>query len=173
MWPFSRKSRASSATAIAATGPHKKRVLSFVSPQEAESPGGIPLQAIVGDFVGAEGDRSVESFRPNPVFETFLHDTIRIWGPDDPELRASARHQSDGWVYIIDLRTPEGPLGRVPPEDIIGAFQVIGGLIVAGSYQATGTHLVYSRHGVCQLPGSLTQALVRRLPRVTLSEPPA
>jgi len=109
----------------------------------------------------------VETFRPNPAFVTFLHETIKVWGPNDPEFRASVRNQEDGWVYIIDLRTPDGPQGRVPPEDIIGASQVIGGQIAADSYQPMPTHLVYSRQGMCQLPGSLTQALVRRLPRVT------
>ena len=165
MWPFS-KERPPSDPVIAVAGPGKKRVLSFVSPQEAESLGGIPLQAVVGEFSGDAGDISVGSFRPNPGFAAFLHDANPNLEPDDPELRASARNQNDGWVYLIDLRTPEGPRGRVP-EDIVGAFQVIDGQIVPESYQPVPTHLVYTRNGMCQLPGSLTQALVQRLPRVS------
>jgi hypothetical protein len=166
MWPFSKKSQPPT-SGIVTTGSDRRRVLSFLSPQEAERLGGIPLQAVVGEFVGAANDTSVETFRPNPAFVTFLHETIKVWGPTDPELRTSARMHENGWVYLIDLRTPDGPQGRVPPEDIIGAFQVIGGQIVADSYQPMPSHLVYSRQGMCRLPGSLTQALVGRLPRGT------
>ncbi len=163
MWPFRKESPG---RGVAEPRAQKKRVLSFLSPQETEALGGIPIQAVVGEFVGEEGDPSVESFRPNPVFTAFLHETIRRWGPRDAELRAAARDQGNGWIYIIDLRTPEGPQGRVPPEDIIGGFQVAAGEIVVESYRSLPTHRVYTRNGMCQLPESLREALVRRLPSV-------
>ena len=162
MWPFGRKAQSATAE-VAGSGSGTARVLTFISPYESEALGGIPWEAVVGEFSGGPGDMSVESFRPNPAFVAFLHETIRLWGPRDPELRASARSHSNGWIYIIDLRTPEGPLGRVPPEDIIGAFQVAGGEIVEGSYERCATHRVYTHNGMCQLPGALTQAFVRRL----------
>jgi hypothetical protein len=110
---------------------------------------------------------SVEAFRQNPAFVDFMHEVIRTTGPNDPELREAAQEQRDGWVYIIDLRTPEGPGGRVPPEDIIGAFEVQDGQIVADSYQASSTHRVYTNDGMVCLPPSLRRALVKRLPKVS------
>ena len=165
MWPF-RQKRTPPHADVPAPGGQPFRVLSLLTPEETQALGGIPPQAIIGMFPGAVGDMSVASFRPSPVFAAFLDETIRAWGPDDPELRAAARAQGDGWIYIIDLRTPEGPQGRVPAEDIIGAFEAVGGAIVAESYQALPTHRLYTEHGPCLPPPTLRAALVRRLPRV-------
>ena len=165
VWPFRRKrmhGRHNPLTTVT-----DRRVLSFVSPEEAQVLGGIPIQAVVGEFEGEAEDFSVGSFRPNPLFSAFLHKTIQTWGPEDPELRAAARGQASGWIYIIDLRTPEGPQGRVPAEDIVGAFQVQGGEIIGASYQPLPTHLVYTHNGMCRLPASLRIAMIRRLPKVT------
>ena len=142
------------------------QVLSLLSPLETQALGGIPPQAIVGVFDGPPGDISVAAFKPSPVFVAFLHETIRAWGPADAELRAAARAQGDGWIYIIDLRTPEGPQGRVPAEDIVGAFQAVGGEIQPDSYQPCSAHRTYTEHGMCVLAPTLRAALIARLPRV-------
>jgi hypothetical protein len=165
MWPFTPKQTPSADPPPAAGEP--VQVLSLVTPSEAQALGGIPREAIVGIFAGPPGDMSVGSFRPSPVFVAFLHDTIRAWGPDDTDLRAAAKMQVDGWVYIIDLRTPEGPQGRVPAEDIVGAFEVIGGAIQPDSYQPCSAHRTYTEHGMCVFVPSLRAALIARLPRVT------
>ena len=86
--------------------------------------------------------------------------------PKTQGLQAAAAQQVDGWVYIIDLRTPESPQGRVPPEDIIGAFEVRSGEVVPGSYQASEEHRVLTENGLVQLPSSLREAFVRELSRL-------
>jgi hypothetical protein len=111
-----------------------EQVLSRLSPDQVQALGGLPREAIAGVFVG-EAMR-VDDFRPNPAFVEFMHDVIRTAGPVDRDLRAAAQARGEGWVYIIDLRTTQGPGGAVPPEDLIGAFEVRNGSIVAGSYQA-------------------------------------
>src|SRR5215471_14730430 len=60
--------------------------------------------------------------------------------------------------------TPEGPMGRVPPEDIVGAFAVKGGQLCA--YQPNDKHLVFSKNGLVQLPPSLAEIHVRELKRL-------
>jgi hypothetical protein len=164
-WPFRRK--AESEPTGFSLGDRSERVISFVSPAEVKSLGGLPAEAVVGRFEGDDDNVSVESFQQNGLFVEFLHRVIRTAGPVDRELRAAAAQQGDGWVYIIDLRTPDGPQGRVPPEDIIGAFEVQLGQIKAEAYQPFPAHRVYTRNGLVVLPPSLRREFVRRLPRVS------
>ena len=72
------------------------------------------------------------------------------------------RYEADGWVYLIDGRT-RTPGGAVPPEDIIGAFEVRGGRIVPGSYQAGPRHRILSRDGFFRLSPDLEAALLEEL----------
>jgi hypothetical protein len=140
-------------------------VLSLLPPKIVKKLGGLPPAAICG-VLG--GDHAPSSFRTNPKFVEFLHGVIQKVGPEDHELRAAAALQKDGWVYVIDLRTPDGPHGRVLPEDIIGAFEVRHGEIVQGTYWANQKHLVFSQRGLLQLPPTLFKALVDELAKLPL-----
>ena len=102
-----------------------ERVLSILTPAEIGALGGLQREAIVGVF--RDEALSLDRFRSNPGFLRYLHDVIRIAGPSDPQLTESAARQVKGWIYTIDLRTLNGPMGDVPPEDIIGAFEVANG----------------------------------------------
>ena len=144
-----------------------QQVMSILTPQEVQTLGGLPGQAVAGLLVGPFG--SPGSFRPNRVFVDFLHDVVRSAGPTDPELQAAAQAQGEGSVVIVDLRTPEGPQGRVPPEDILGAFEVKAGQLVPGSYLANPNYVVLTRHGLVRLPPGLRAAFVHSLPRVSQS----
>jgi hypothetical protein len=142
-------------------GQAAQQVLSMLSPQEAMALNGLPREAMAGILVG--GQYSVEAFRLNPLFVQFLHDVVRTFGPDDPELQHAATRQGEGWVYVIDLRTAEGPRGHVPPEDIIGAFEVAEGRILPDSYRANDGHRVFTDRGLVRLPPFLRAAWVRAL----------
>src|SRR5215469_894046 len=89
--------------------PDCSAVLSFLESRDV-FPHGLPTVAIQGTFTDSKC--SVEGFRVNPAFVDFMHEVIRTAGPSDPNLQAAAAEQGNGWVYIIDLRTPEGPLGN-------------------------------------------------------------
>lgn len=136
-------------------------VLSILTPDEVHSLGGLPPDAVAGTLSG--DDRTVDGFRPNPRFVALMHEVIRTAASSDPGLSAAARAQGDGWVYVIDLRTPEGPQGNIPPEDIIGAFEVRQGELVPDSYRANDGHRVFTENGLVTLPPSLRAALVERL----------
>jgi hypothetical protein len=99
---------------------------------------GLPPEAIVGVLLRPlePGEAITPAvFARNRIFVDFMHEAIARRGPGLPGLIAEAQRQGNGWIYIIDQRTPD-PKGRIPPEDIVGGFAVEGGQIVAGSSSA-------------------------------------
>lgn len=142
-----------------------QRVLSLLSQREVESLGQLPGEAILGVYVGSTN--SVESFRPNRTFIDFLHHVIADHGSRLPEFITGAREQQNGWLYVIDLRTPEGPDGRVEPQDIIGAFQVRDGELVSGSYLANDSYRVLTENGPTRLSPAQREAFISALPRAS------
>lgn len=172
MWPFKHKARELPGQ------PNKdafQRVLSVLSPADVQELGELPCEAIAGTIeagsqspdavhTATENSMLLSQFRPNPAFSTFLHQIVGTYGPQDRELQRAAEQQGNGFVYIIDLRTPEGVMGRVPPEDIVGAFAVKGGKL--GTYQPNDKHLAFSKNGLVQLPPSLAEIHIRELKRL-------
>lgn len=126
---------------------------------------GLAPEAIVGVLSRPlqAGERiTPEVFARNRVFVDFLHEVIAQHAPSQPELQAEARRLGNGWVYIIDQRTPT-PGGPVPPEDILGAFEVKNGEVVPGSYQRSPKHMILSALGFFRLDARLHQCLLREL----------
>ena len=170
MWPFQRNRKKKQTEP--SSPEDSSQVLSILHPDDVNSLGGLPNEAIAGlisSNLKTEGKISVGQFRPNPAFIRFMHNVIKLFGPDDPELQQAAIQQREGWIYIIDLRTPEGPQGRVPPEDIIGAFEVKGGQIIRDSYSTNDKHVVFSEHGLVQLSPFFHKAFIRELKRLKAS----
>jgi hypothetical protein len=180
MWPFRRKQKKYEPLAAEDLSPVPNRgwvywqktaegdfqVLSVLQPDDVQALGGLPGEAVVGSIggdLGAGGEIPLEQFRPNPAFIRFMHQVIETFGPDDPELLQAAAQQREGWLYIIDLRTSEGPQGRVPPEDIVGAFEVSSGQIIEDSYGANDNYVALSEHGLVRLSPFLQAALIREL----------
>jgi hypothetical protein len=102
------------------------------------------------------------NFKPNTVFVDFLHEVIARRGPESSSLQSAARAQGEGWVYLIDARTPT-PEGDVPVHDILGAFAVKSGELVAGSYQPNRHHTILSPDGIFQLESTLFESLMEEL----------
>lgn len=103
-----------------------------------------------------------EVFAHNRRFVEFMHEIIARRGPSLPGLIAAAQRQREGWVFVIDQRT-RTPQGDVPPEDIVGAFQVGSGVVVRDSYQPNGNHIILSRDGFCQLGVELQACLLEEM----------
>jgi hypothetical protein len=138
-----------------------RRIVSLLPPDAVAALGALPAKAICGELIGDE--RAETSFRPNPAFVEEMHRVIADTGPRSPALAKTARRQKEGYVYVIDLRTPQGVQGAVPPEDIIGAFKVEQSRVVPGSYRRSPQHKIFSRNGLVRLPPDLNDALIAAL----------
>ena len=136
-------------------------VLSLLTPEEVEKIGGLPVKAICGEF---EGDELLpEFFRVNPAFVDFMHSVIGTKGSGVLSLTEAAKNQKEGYLYVIDFRTPKGILGNVPSEDIIGAFKVENGKVIENSYQRNESHKIYTKNGLVKLPPGLYELLIEEL----------
>ncbi len=146
-----------------------EQVLSLLSPDDVRAIGGLRDEAIAGVIERdpkAKGKILPQQFHPNPPFVQFMHTVIKIFGPHDPALQTAAAQQQESWIYIIDIRTPDGTPGRVPPEDIVGAFEVKTGHIIKESYSANQKHIIFSDNGLVQLLPFLQETLIRELKRL-------
>jgi hypothetical protein len=126
---------------------------------------GLAPEAIVGVLSRAlgPGERiTPETFARNRVFVDFLHDVIARHASSQLGCQDEAKRLVNGWIYIIDQRTPT-PHGPVPPEDILGALQVKDGQVEAGSYRRSPKHLILSTNGFFRLDTGLHQCLLQEL----------
>ena len=156
MWPFKRRADSKAEDA---------RVLSLLSPAEISSLGELPGEAVAG--ILTDGGNTPEYFRVNRAFVDFMHGVIAAAGPKDMSLIAAAQRQESGWIYVIDLRTRNGPQGEVPPEDIIGAFEVRSGKVEPETYQAFPAHQIFTTSGLVQLPPTMRAEFIAELRRRT------
>ena len=128
---------------------------------------GLPTEAIVGILLepAVEGRApSPEAFAENPAFRTLLDEVIGRHAPDDPAIEEEARWLGSGYVYVIDGRTPD-PGGRVPPEDVVGAFQVREGVVVREPYLPNPRHRLLGENGFFRLSDTLHQRLLEEIVR--------
>jgi hypothetical protein len=141
-----------------------KHYVSFLPGEHVFARGLVP-ESIVGVLLRPlEPGEAITSavFARNRVFVDFMHDVIARRGPGVPGLIAEARRQRNGWVYVVDQRT-QMPQGLVPPEDIVGAFEVKDGEVVPGSYRRSPRHVILSADGFFQLGVELQACLMEEV----------
>jgi len=134
-------------------------------PHEYVFENGLVSEAIIGVLIRSleQGEKiTPEVFARNRTFVNFMHEVIAHHAPNSPDIIAEARHQQDGWVYLIDQRT-KTPHDTVPSEDIVGGFKVEGGLCIAASYQPNPQHIILSDTGFFQLGPELEACLLDEL----------
>jgi|SRR5918911_918035 hypothetical protein len=138
--------------------------VTLLSPDIAFSQG-LPPEAIVGVLarpLKPHEPITPDIFSRNRVFVDFMHEVIARHAPNHPGLQAEAHRQGNGFVYIIDQRTRD-PRGTVPPEDIIGGFEVKDGDVVPESYQSNPNHMILSSAGFFRLDSKLHRHLIDEL----------
>jgi hypothetical protein len=134
-------------------------------PPEIAFRSGLAPEAIVGVLSHPlEPDERItpDVFVRNRIFVDFLHQVIARHASNQPGFQEETKRIGKGWVYVIDQRTPT-PRGAVPPEDIIGAFEVKDGEVVLGSYRASPQHRILSANGFFRLDAELHRCLLNEL----------
>ena len=145
-------------------------IFSLLTPPEVEQLGRIPVEAIIGEFLRpprAGEPLDPASLRINGAFIKFLHVVIARWAPTSPDFKAAVEAQRDGYVYVLDGRTPT-PQGEVPPEDVIGRFEVQAGKVVATSYEACPGYKAFTKRGVIQLTPFLRERFFYELQQLSV-----
>ncbi|KAJ2516851.1 hypothetical protein H4217_004324 [Coemansia sp. RSA 1939] len=107
-----------------------------------------------------------EHFIENSEFWPVVVKVLEKHAHEDPELKAQAVFQKDGWINIADRRNPP-PLGRTgDPDDIFGFVLVMKKVIQPETFQSNIVHRPVTRDGLFQLPkylhGKLLDALAQR-----------
>jgi hypothetical protein len=123
--------------------------LSCQSPEQTVAAGGIEPFSIIGEVTGPrrEGQPiAPESFAASRQFREFLQGVVGRRGPELPGLVAVAKRQREGWVHIIDQRTPD-PSGEIVPEDMVGSFSVSKGRLVPNGFIANPHYAVLTDNG--------------------------
>ncbi len=127
---------------------------------------GLSPEHIVGRLARTLKDGGAlvpDNFVPHDRFVQYLHQFLERELPGRREVLAAARRQNDGWVPCVDLRVLEWPGWRAGSEpnleDVFGAFEVHGGLIVPGSYRQNPTYRLLSEKGLFQLEYALAHRL--------------
>jgi len=111
---------------------------------------GLPSSLIVGIIDNPESSsESLEnviksSLKVNVEFKKTIQNFCENVLSKMPQIEIQANAQGNGWVYIIDQRTPD-PAGEVPSQDIFGAFEISDGKVVR--YQANPSYEIYSANG--------------------------
>lgn len=130
---------------------------------------GLPAEAVLGvvqrPLQPGEGITPA-NFSWNRGFVDFMHAMIARRGPKLAGVRGQARRQREGWLYVIDQRTPN-PQVSVPPEDIVGAFEVRNGQVLPDSYHPSQSHVILSAHGFVRLGPELQSCLLQELKGLT------
>ncbi len=141
----------------------RERLRRYVSPLSLEhlAQKGLRSEAIMGELSGP--NLSPDTFQQNPLFLKFLGWVIAKHGPRSAELLDEVRRQQNGYVYLIDHRSQSAD-GSVPPEDIIGGFEVRDGAIVR--YHSSPNYQLYTKAGLMSLPGTFHELLVEELSKL-------
>lgn len=88
-------------------------VVSLLSPDTFKALGHLPARTSLGGSDGSpDGPIEPASFTQNDAFIDLLHSIIQTCTPTTTAFQDAARQEGEGWVYVLDARTPD-PTGRV------------------------------------------------------------
>jgi hypothetical protein len=136
---------------------------------------GLSERAIFGVLlrrIDDGGEITPENFRPNRSFVDVLHELLAAEAPKTTSARRQATRQREGYLYLIDGRTPD-PGGRVPPEDIIGAIAIQAGTLIPGTYQRNDRHRLLTSDGFFVLSAELEATLTTQMHAACAQQPPS
>ena len=135
----------------------ERHLLSLIRSEDAFQ-NGLKGKSVIGYLKNPEGTISKENVSINPEFVKLFQEVIRMTAQNSESLTKSAKQQNSGYIYIIDQRAISNP--DTKPYDIIGAFEVKNGNIIAESYQANSNYEIISIDGLFKLPPEFEQNIL-------------
>jgi hypothetical protein len=102
----------------------------------------------------------------NADFLVHVHSLVRDAMVNDPDVTANAKEQPNGFVFIIDKRSPaaaDKSEKHVDKEDIIGIFLCNDFKTDAEKYRPNPDYLLVSEKGVGQFPDAVEEELKKLL----------
>ena len=143
------------------------RYFASLLPHDTGFSAGLPSEAIVGEFTRGPETLTPEAFQQNPQFIKFMAYAIGRHAQSCPGLIAEAQRQQNGFVYILDKRTPT-PDDGVPPEDIIGGVEIENGEMLR--FHGSPNYRILTADGFMQLDSWLKDRLVEELVAVAAGD---
>ena len=136
------------------------RYFATLLPHDTGFASGLPSEAIMGEFTNGPEELTPNAFQQNSVFIKFLAYVIGKYAAECPGLIAEAQRQQNGFVYILDKRTPT-PDGAVPPEDILGGVEIVDGRMIR--FHGSPNYRILTNDGYMQLDSWLKDRLIDEL----------
>lgn len=133
-----------------------KHMLSFI-PHEEAFQNGIKDKAIVGYLKDPDAPVLHGNITYNPSFIYLFHTVVKASSINSKQLSEAALKQNTGYIYVIDLRDKNWP--KTKAQDIIGAFKLDEGKIIADSYSPNPNYQLISEDGSFKLPDDFIQNL--------------
>ncbi|QDT44722.1 hypothetical protein Pan241w_48380 [Gimesia alba] len=121
---------------------------------------GLPSEAIMGELTNGPENITPEFFQQNTQFLEFLAGVIGKHAIHCPGLIAETERQQNGYVFILDRRTPT-PEDGVPPEDIIGYVEIKNGQML--QFHSSPNYRIFTKDGFMKLERWMHERLLEEL----------
>ena len=143
--------------------PSGNKTLHLLSPIGKEELGKLKSrsQLFLGRLIDPEKEIVHENISYNADFLVVLHRVIRDLMVNDPDVIAQAKAQPNGFVFIVDQRSPGE--GEVEKEDVIGIFLVNENKTDVSRYRPNPDYKLISKRGPGKFPDEVEMELMRVL----------
>jgi hypothetical protein len=118
-------------------------------------------ELFLGRLIDPEKEITHENISYNADFLVVLHQIVRDLMVNDPDVIAEAKNQPNGFVFIVDRRSPEGE--EVEKEDVIGIFLVTDNKTDVSRYRPNPDYKLISKRGVARFPDEVEMELMKVL----------
>lgn len=143
--------------------PGTNETLHLLSPLNKEQLAGLPSRSelFIGRLLDPEKGTAPENISFNADFLVLLHQLVRDCMLDDPAVREEVAKQPNGFVFIVDQRSPSSE--EVQKEDVIGIYLVAENKTDVSKYRPNPDYLLIGKNGVAVFTDRVEEELMKKL----------
>jgi len=132
--------------------PSAKETLHLLSPLGKEELAKLTSKSelFLGRLIAPDKEIGPDNISYNADFLVVLHQVVRGLMVNDEDVLKQAASQQNGFVFIVDRRSPEGE--EVEKEDVIGIFLVNEFKTDISKYRPNPDYKLISKRGVGKFP---------------------